>query len=64
MNLSDTYDRYGQEISNYDAGDYHFDNSASDAVMDCKKAIEEKFLIDTDNIHVVDEGENTFCIDI
>jgi len=58
LNLSETYDGYGQTVGHYNAGDYHMDNSEGSAVMDCTKAISEKFEIDMDNIHIIDnDGE-------
>ena len=45
LRVSDTYDQFGQQISNSDAGDYSLENSASNAKADCVKAIEEKFEI-------------------
>lgn len=53
MNLSDTYDNYGQIVGHDGAGDYHMENYQSDAAKDCIKAICEKFQIQFDNIHIV-----------
>ena len=43
MDLSECYDRFGQGIGAYNAGDYSIHNSASDAKKDCIDAIKEKF---------------------
>jgi hypothetical protein len=56
LNLCDTYDRNGQKVGHFYAGDYHLDNHESDATKDCIKAVSEKFSIDEDNIHLVNTG--------
>lgn len=63
MNLCDTYDRNGQKIGHTNAGDYHLSNSEGVAITDCTKAISEKFGIDIDNIHFVNEGLDEFTIE-
>lgn len=68
MNVSDTYDQYGQKISNEDAADYSVNNSASSAKADCEKAIEEKFtiksaLIVDGEIYSIDNEEIDYSFD-
>ena len=64
LNVADTYGQYGQEVGHYNAGDYHFDNSASSCQSDCEKAIREKFnleevvtidFIESDGKWIIDE---------
>jgi hypothetical protein len=58
LNLFETYDQHGQHIGHTNAGDYHLANSEGGyAMTDCIKAIAEKFGIDYDNIHIVEEGD-------
>lgn len=59
-----TYDQFGQIIGHENAGDYHFDNSYCDLlIVDCKKAISEKFGIDVEKITIVNMGGSDFIIE-
>lgn len=63
LNVFETYDKYGQKVGHENAGDYHIDNSQSDAKSDCEIAIKEKYgvevSIDAHNscIEVIDNTE-------
>jgi hypothetical protein len=48
-NLCDLYSEYGQKVGHYNAGDYHFDNSSSDAIRDCNRALVEAGLLKNTN---------------
>jgi hypothetical protein len=64
LNLFETYDGRGQLVGHTNAGDYHLDNSdGTYATTDCIKAIAEKFGIDYDNIHIVNESKDEFKIE-
>ncbi len=65
LNLSDTYDRYGQEVGHYNAGDYHFDNSDSDAIRDCNTALVNAGLLNnSDEISWVYDSPTAFVDDV
>ena len=53
LNVYETYDRNGQQVGHENAGDYHMDNSYSDAKRDCELAIKEKF-----GLEVSIDGQN------
>lgn len=57
LNLHACYDQHGQEVGHYNAADYHFDNSESDAKINCLEAIAEKFGIDISPLDIVEDGE-------
>lgn len=58
LKLAKTYDNFGQLVGHYNAGDYHFDNSESNAINDCNNALLEAGLINnTDEISWYYDGK-------